>query len=182
MKPKILALTLLCVIIVTTSTIPLISAAPSTIEIPAEIKEQLPTAGDKHLALIYGPLSGGYAEIQLLGGRPLQLLRLSNIINRKILQYLRPTTFLLVRDLNFTVTFKKDVTLLTSKYYYATNIMFNMSPGNKTSIEDTMHSVTVGGFKGLFVFMKPKKPLSLLQSKPPRFMFFGTCEHVSMVV
>lgn len=117
-----------------------------------------------------GPIKKWMAEITLIDGSPSEIERIEKILKRPKLRIL-PLIIIKVTDLDFSVTYKRNMIFLMPSLTYSTvaggfdtlEIIFNRD-----------HTVVVDNLDGLFLFMKS------LPLRASRFLFFGQFEEITI--
>jgi hypothetical protein len=130
-----------------------------------------------------GPLALRITKITLLDGEPNQIQKLERIINMRILHYLRPFTIVPISDLNFSITYRRDLLFNRPKFSFATGVFEQVSENETESLllTNIEHTAIVKEFNGFFLYSRAH----LFRLRPvyhsARFMFFGSCEDTTIL-
>ena len=178
MKKKlgIILILLLCISLFTTT----VSAIPIP-DTKQNTDLRIHTASSRSTITFFdaqGPINPSYAEITINDGPALQTKILNLLINTRLYHFIAPKHGLIpVRDLDMTITFKKDVKIQFSPFSYLTALyeIQDREIINHTRVTNTPHTVNVTGFTGIFKIQRP----ALKRLSPAIFWFMGVCDEAT---
>lgn len=176
MKKKLVG-AIFCVFLIASGAVPVIGVNVTNFEDLTE--RYLDVAANNNTTYILGtagPISSFFTEITLHDGPSSQINKINRLVNRKVLHFLLPFAKVWVNDLNFTVSYKRDVLFNISRFSYGTILydIENESVTNRTYIINTIHTVNVKGFTGFFILTRAK----LRRLSPAYFVFSGEYEDI----
>ena len=128
------------------------------------------------ICMIYGPTTSLYTEIELIDGSESDISRLNRLFNKIIPRFIIPLAILFIENLTFKVSFKREPLADNSRFSYITfwGDYVNGTFENESYIVNTIHTVTVTNFTGIFLRYRAK-PLRLT---PSYFVFIGEYEKI----
>ena len=203
MNKKIIG-AIFCVCIFAFGSIPALGFNPiDNLNLDQDIKKKIDnlfeeaniTFGDI-FCLTNGPASKMYSKVELLEGSENQINKINLVLNRKIL---RPLIFLrqipiFVKNLSFTVEYKRDVKNRSRFTYFTTNttVKWNETTGefegfgikNFSFKFNKIHKVKIENMTGLFIFQRlllfdRNQPIFWKFFHPAKFIFIGFCDNIT---
>jgi len=110
-----------------------------------------------------GPFREWITEIDLIDGSPSEIERINKILNRPKFR-LSPFAIVKVTNLDFSVTYKKNMLFIFPVLAYSTAVL---SAEENHYVHNDAHTVTVNDLEGYFLLMKT------LPLRPAHFTFIG---------
>jgi hypothetical protein len=180
MKLKLLG-AIICVFLLVGTTIPVMGMSiTDVVDVPGDyFKDLAVDQNETHFITTGGPISSFVTDITLHNGSSaVQMGAINRLVNRKFLHLFHPLSFIPVNNLNFTISFTRDIARANSRFSYVTVLSeYQNDTVNHTAyIFNTMHTVTVKGFNGCFMFTRAR-PLRLA---PAYFVFYGSYEEITI--
>lgn len=202
MKLKIIG-AVLCIFILSFSAIPAleVSYVKNYNRDTDENFEKNPVAEDGNKTFgnysIYtrGPVLKTYTEVELLNGSFFQMKLIDRNLNRRLFRFsiLLPSIIIPVKNLDFTVTYKKDIGN-NSRYSINTTIWENVYDENGTLVnittietfDNVMHTISIQNYSGVFIFQRvklfaPREQMDKKILRSARFMFNGWCDNFTII-
>ena len=132
-----------------------------------------------HVCFILGPITSIYTEIELIEGSESDINRIKWMFERIIPRFVIPLAFLFIENLTFKIRYKLEPLIDNGRFFYMTvwGDIVNDTWVNENFIFNTIHTVTVTNFSGIF-FRLRTKPIRLL---PSYFLFAGEYEDINVI-
>ena len=188
MKKKLAGMALLCILLLSGS---LVSAIE--INIPIEDIEDMGDTIDideitidnnqtRTILVTNGPIARRLTGISLTNGSNSQIQQIQRIINRRILQFIRPLAIIPVSDISFSITYRRNIISPRSGFSFQTTTTdyVNGSITNTITVRNERHTVIVEDFTGFFYSLRGR-PIRPLKLRPASFGFVGSCESAIIV-
>ncbi|MCK5260624.1 MAG: hypothetical protein KAJ44_00410 [Thermoplasmatales archaeon] len=179
---KIVAIDLLIMISVFSSVV-LADRVDFVNEIAKKCLDEVMIDENETSVITYGPIlpSLNIVEINFDKGVSSQIQKIEQVLNNRILHFIIPSIFIICTDLDFNVTYNKNISMLLPfirRFSYFTTV-FNKSDfafNNKT-IYGESHTIIIKGFNGFFIFIRGHSPTL----NPANFVFVGNCKELTII-
>jgi hypothetical protein len=185
MKKNVVGISILLTLLILTSLSCVVSAKGINYyyEISEKIFDNIESEENETNLGTFGPVSPLFniSKITLLNGSASEIEKIERILKNRILQLILPLTIIKCNDLDFSVSYLKNVPFflpIIRHLSYGTTIYKDFHfPFNKDSILGKSHTIVVDGFNGYFTFAR----LRIIKGSPALFAFSGNYDNVTII-
>jgi len=159
-----------------------ISQGSSTVTSESSSFDNVNSINETIMISTAGPVNRFITSIEFSDGSSVELEKIKNIINSRVLHFILPLVVIPVEHISFNVSYKIPVLSRRStlSYYTAVTSYMNGSIHNSTCIINQVHGVNVKNFGGVFLFTRAK-PFNPFKYTVAKFQLIGACEDVTIM-
>ena len=185
MKKKLIGILFVLTLVILTTLCGTVSAnrINYVFEISEELFYHINSDENETNILTLGPISPFFniTEITLINGSSSEIKKIERLLNSRLLQLIHPLTYIECNDLDFTVSYIKNVPffipIIRHLSYFTTLYVGLNFPFNNKTIWGKKHIIIVEGFDGYFGFQR----LRPWKVAPTLFCFSGSYKDITII-